>query len=164
MDWYPWLVLTHVLVAFGFVLGHGVSMAVAFQLRRERDTGRVTALLDLSGTSLSVLYLSLVVLLAAGIAAGFVGGHWGRFWIWTAIGLLVAVIAAMYALATPYYGKLRRAVGQKAYGSPKDDPPPDPLPAAEIATLLDSSRPYWLATIGGAGLLAIICLMVFKPF
>lgn len=164
MDWYPWLVFTHVLGAFGFVLGHGVSMVVAFQLRTERDTGRVTALLDLSGASLAVLYISLLVLLAAGIAAGFVGGHWGRLWIWTAIGLLIAAIVAMYLLATPYYGNLRRAVGQKAYGAPKDAPPPDPLPAAEIATMLDSSRPYWLAAIGGAGLLAIIGLMVLKPF
>ncbi|HEX6139993.1 MAG TPA: hypothetical protein VF013_05940 [Candidatus Limnocylindria bacterium] len=164
MDFYPWLVVAHVLGAFGFVAGHGVSMFAAFRLRSERDPGRVTALLDLSGASLGVVYVSLLVLLAAGIAAGFVGGHWGSLWIWTSIAILVAVIALMYVLATPYYGNIRRAVGQKVYGDKKEAPPPEPLPAGELAMLLDTSRPYLLAAIGGIGLAAIIGLMFLKPF
>ncbi|MGH2456917.1 MAG: hypothetical protein ACRDHD_11760 [Candidatus Limnocylindria bacterium] len=164
MNWYPWLVLLHVLGGFGFVLAHGVSMVVAVRLRSERDPARVTALLDVSGFSLSILYLALLVLLAAGIAAGFVGAHWDRLWIWTALGLLVVVTVMMYVFASPYYGNLRRAVGQKTYGMPKDAPEPAPLPETELAALLDTSRPYWLAAGGGIGLLTIIGLMVLKPF
>lgn len=164
MEWYPWLVLIHILGAFGFVLAHGVSAHVAIRLRSERDPGRVTALLDLSGFSLATLYLSLLVLLAAGIAAGFVGGHWDRLWIWTSIGILVVLVVVMYAVASPYYGDLRRAVGQKGYGGPKDAPPPHPLPATELAARLSSARPYWLAGIGGVGLIVIIGLMYLKPF
>lgn len=164
MDWYPWLVLIHVVGAFGFVLGHGVSAHVAIKLRSEREPSRVEALLDLSGLSLTVVYLSLLVLLGGGVAAAFVGGLWDRIWIWAAIAILVVMMAVMYAVASPYYADLRRAVGQKAYGDKKDAPLPDPLPAAELALRLDSARPYWLAGIGGVGLLAIICLMTLKPF
>lgn len=164
MEWYAWLVFAHVLGGFGFVLGHGVSAHVAIALRRERDPGRVAALLDLSGMSLTAVYVSLLVLLAAGIAAGFVGDHWGRLWIWAAIGVLVVMFAFMYAIATPYYAGLRRGVGQKAYGDKKDAAPPEPLGAAELAARLDSARPYWLAVIGGIGLAVILWLMVMKPF
>jgi len=33
MEWYPWVVLAHVIGAFGFVFAHGVSAFVAFRLR-----------------------------------------------------------------------------------------------------------------------------------
>jgi hypothetical protein len=164
MEWYSWLVLVHVIGAFGFVLGHGVSAHAAIQLRHEREPARVTALLDLSGFSLATLYVSLLVLLAAGIAAAFVGDHWGRLWIWVAIGILVVLIAFMYAVASPYYADLRRAVGQKAYGDKKDAAPPDPLDPAALAAKLESARPYWLAAVGTIGLVAIVWLMVMKPF
>jgi hypothetical protein len=164
VDWYPWLVLVHILGAFGFAVAHGVSMFVAIRLRAERDRARVMALLDVSNASMALLYVSLLVLLVGGVAAGFVGGYWGRLWIWAAIGLLVAVIVAMYAFATPYYGSLRQALGQKTYGTAKDAPAPAPLPDEQVETMLDTSRPYWLAASGGLGLLLILWLMVVKPF
>jgi hypothetical protein len=43
------------------------------------------------------------------------------------------------------------------------DPGP-PASEEEVARLLASSRPFTVAAIGGAGLLAIIWLMIFKPF
>jgi hypothetical protein len=164
MNWYPWIVLVHILAGFGFILGHGVSVHVAFRLRAEREPGRVAALLDLSSYSFAVSYLALLVLLIAGVAAGFVGGHWGRLWIWSSIGLLVAVMAVMYATASPYYANVRRGVGQKAYGDSKDGPPPEALPPADLAVLLGSTRAYWLAATGGIGLAAVIGLMYLKPF
>lgn len=164
MNWLPWLVLIHALGAFGFVLAHGVSAHVAIRLRGEREPARIAALLDLSSFSTTLLYVSLLVLLAGGIAAGFAGSHWGSLWLWFSIGLLVVLLAAMYALASPYYNEVRHAVGMKAYGDKKDAPPPEPMSADEIAALLASSRPYLLAWIGGVGLALIIGLMVLKPF
>ena len=41
-----WIVFIHVLGAFVFAAGHGVSMFVAFQVRRETDRARMAALLD----------------------------------------------------------------------------------------------------------------------
>jgi hypothetical protein len=164
MDWYPWIVLLHVLGAFGFVLAHGASAFAAIRIRSERDPARVAALLDMSGTSLGLMYGSLLILLIGGIAAGFIGGWWGFLWIWLAIGVLVLVIGAMYPLGSMHYANVRRAVGIKPYNAPKDAPPPEPLTGPELETVLASNRPFVLAAIGGIGLVVIIWLMVVKPF
>jgi hypothetical protein len=164
MDWYPWIVLLHVLGAFGFVLAHGASAFAAIQIRAEREPARVAALLDMSGMSLGLMYISLVVLLVGGIAAGFLGGFWGSRWIWVAIGVLVLVIGAMYPMGSLHYAKVRRAVGLKSYSDPKDAPPAEPLSGPELEALLASNRPFALAAIGGIGLIVIIWLMVLKPF
>lgn len=164
MDWYPWIVLLHVLGAFGFVLAHGASAFAAIQIRNEREPTRVAALLDMSSVSLGLMYLSLLILLIGGITAGFMGDWWGSLWIWLAVGVLVVVIGAMYPMGSLHYAKVRRAVGLKAYSDPKDAPPPEPLSGLELDALLSSNRPFLLAAIGGIGLAAIIWLMVVKPF
>ena len=162
MEWYPWVVLTHVIGAFGFVLAHGVSASVAFRLRTARSPEQVTTLMDLSGGSLIVAYASLLVVLVAGIAAGFMGDWWGRAWIWLAIGLLLAIATSMYVVGTKYYVRVRHAVGQPAPQDPEGTTF-EPVGPDALARLLDSRRPYLLAAIGGGGLVALIALMVLKP-
>jgi hypothetical protein len=164
MEWYPWIVLIHVAGGFGFVLGHGASVMVAFRLRSERDPARVSALLDLSSGSLGVMYGALLVLLIAGIAAGFVGGYWGQAWIWVALGVFIVIVVAMYPLGSQHYARVRRAFGLKTYQDKADVPAPDPASSAEQAALLASPQPWILAILGGGGLLIILWLMVVKPF
>lgn len=157
------MVFLHVLGAFVFVLAHGASVLVAFRLRTERERGRVAALLDLSSLGISVMYIGLATLLVAGVTAGFTGDHWGRAWIWAAIGILVAVAVAMYALGTTFYARMRVAAGAgvPAQLAARYDPPPT---AADLDAMLASDRPLILAAIGGIGLAAIVWLMVAKPF
>lgn len=164
MEWYPWIVLIHVAGGFGFVLGHGASVIVAFRLRSERDPARVSALLDLSSGSLGMMYGALLVLLIAGIAAGFVGGYWGKAWIWVALGVFIVIVVAMYPLGSQHYAKVRRAFGLKTYQDKADVPAPEPASSAEQAALLASPQPWILAILGGGGLLIILWLMVVKPF
>jgi hypothetical protein len=164
IDWYPWIVVTHVVAAFAFVLAHGVSAFVAFRLRRERRAEHVATLIGLSSSSLSVMYPALLVLLVAGVAAGFVGDWWGRAWIWLSIGLLLAIATAMYLVGTRYYIAVRHAVGVSAPQDPKGG---DALAIAapeELDALLTSSRPVLLALIGGGGLATLIWLMEVKPW
>jgi hypothetical protein len=160
---YPWIVFLHVLGAFAFVAAHGVSMVAAFQLRGERDRSRQAALLQLSGTGIGVMYVGLLLLLVAGIVAGFVGDHWGRGWIWASLGILVAVIAVMYAVATPFYGRMRAAAGVGGTGQSADKFKP-PATEADLDALATSSRPWVLAIVGGIGLVVIVWLMLSKPF
>jgi hypothetical protein len=164
VTWYPWIVFVHVVAAFGFVLAHGVSVLAAFRLRAEREPGRIAAILDLSSYSITGVYITLLATAVSGVVLGFMGAYWGTLWIWISIGLLVVVMALMFVIATPYYASLRRAVGQKAYGDAKDTPPPPVAGESEIAALVTSTRPFLLAMIGGVGLLAIIWLMMFRPF
>jgi hypothetical protein len=160
---YQWVVLLHVIGAFAFVAAHGVSMVAVFQLRAERDRARQAALLELSGLGIGLMYIGLLVLLVAGILAGFMGDHWGRLWIWTALGTLVVVTVVMYVVATPFYGRMRAAagIGQNAERAAQYKPP---ATEADLNALATSSRPYVLATVGGIGLVAIVWLMIVKPF
>jgi hypothetical protein len=163
---YPWIVFVHVLAAFAFVLAHGVSMFVADRVRRERTHERVAAMLDLSAYTLPVMYGSLVVLVLAGILAGMVGGHFARLWIWLAIAILVVEIAAMYALAASYYGRLREAIGQARPARRGQPAPSTPVPVSseELGSLLASRRVDEISLVGTLGLVVIIWLMVVKPF
>ncbi len=163
---YPWIVFVHVLAAFAFVVAHGVSMFMADRLRRERAPERAAALLDLSASTLPVLYGSLLVLLIAGILAGIVGGHFGRLWIWLALAILVAEIVAMYALAARYYANVRTALGQVSYRDRSRGVTEAPTPASpdELERLLASNRANVIGVVGTLGIVVIIWLMVVKPF
>ena len=159
---YAYIVLLHVVGAFTFALAHGVSIAVSLRLRASRSREQAAALLDLSQMAVGGLYVGLVLLLIGGVWAGFAGDHWGRLWIWTALGVLVVVIVAMYAIATPFYGRMRVAAG--ATSNPAMLERYGDLGADDLAALAASPRPIWLTVIGGIGLLVIVWLMVTKPF
>ena len=161
-DLYPWWVYLHVFGAFAFAAAHGVSAVASFRIRSARDPATIRALLDVSGVAIGVMYLGLLLLLIGGIAAGIVGGHFSRGWIWASLGLLVATIVAMYALATPFYRRLREAVGAETPGKVPDAGPA--ATAGEIAALTSSTRPMALAAVGLVGFAVILWLMLFKPF
>jgi hypothetical protein len=162
MQFYPWVVLVHVLAAFLFILAHGASAFVSYRVRAERDPGRIAVLLDLSASSLGLMYGSLGLLLLAGIAAGIMGDWFKKGWIWAAIGVLLLVSVLMYVVATTYYARVRRGLGQVRPGS--RDPAPEPLPPDQLLALLDSRRPDAIAVIGVIGLVVLLWLMVVKPF
>ena len=92
-----------------------------------------------------------------------VGGHFARGWIWASLGILVVTIVAMYVLATPFYRRLREAVGAETR-EPQAAAPAAPVDAAALETLASSSRPMVLALVGLVAFAVILWLMLFKPF
>lgn len=163
MNWQPWLVFAHILGAFTFVLAHGVSIFVALRVRSERDPIRVAALLDLSKSAVAIAAFAVLFLLITGVAVGFIGNWWGEKWIWTSIAILVVLWGYMSFRGTRYFDGVRHAVGSVGMYDKKGTEPPPADPAA-ASTLLASARAMELATVGGIGLVAILYLMVFKPF
>ena len=159
---YGFVVLLHVLGAFTFVAADGVSMVAAVRLRGERDRVRQVALLDVSAAGVGLMYVGLLVLLAAGIVAGFMGNHWGRAWIWAALVTLVVVIVVMYAVATPFYGRMRRRRYRPMGRAPR------PVQAACHRGRSRPSRNLERASRAGDGRRhrpgLIIWLMLLKPF
>ncbi len=167
MEWHPWIVYAHVLGAFAFAAGHGVSATMAFRLRSERDPARIAAILDLSLWSVSptsLMSIGFIVLFVSGIAAGFTGEYWGHLWIWIAIALLVVISGLMTPVGAGHYNKVRAAIGQKLPRDKSDTPPPAPLPPDQLEALLTASTPWLLVALGGIGFAAIVLLMMFKPF
>jgi hypothetical protein len=152
MNWFLLLRLLHLLGAFGFVAAHGATAAVTFKLRSETDPARVRAMLDLSRATRSVMYVSFVALLGAGVALGFVGAWWWAGWIWTSLAVFAVLFLAAFPLAVPYFRALRRTL------EPGSEDP------EEMRRLLRGSRPLVLAWFETLGIVVIIVLMVYKPF
>lgn len=161
---YQWIVLLHIVGAFLFVISHGASGWVVNVIRRERDVPRIAALVDLSSTSLVLAYIGLLLLLIGGIWAG-IYSNWFKFgWIWAALVVFVAVAVAMYLVATPFFKRLRLALGQRVQGMAKDAPDPVRASDEEIVAIAAAAPANVLNVIGFGGLLIILWLMVLKPF
>lgn len=167
MDLYPWIVFVHAAGILLFFIAHGVSMSVAFRLKRERDPARVRMLLDLSSLSLGVApSIAFIVGLIAGIAAGIMGGWFGQAWIWVSLVLLVLISGAMTPMVASRLNAIRAAAGTRAmnpFSRKPPAPPPDPDPR-ELERLLAAWNPAPSAIMGFGGFLTILWLMFFKPF
>lgn len=153
---YRWWKFLHVAAVLGFVLFHGVSVQVAFRLRKERDRVRIAELLQFSGASTMGMYVSLGALILFGVVAGFSGKWWSYWWIWISLGLLIATIAEMYAVARPYYQQLKDAIQLRPSGVPRTSD-------EELADLLRARAAMFNAVFGIAALVIITWLMIWKP-
>jgi hypothetical protein len=145
-----------VIGVLGFVMFHGVSIVVAFRLRKERDRVRIAELLQFSGSSIMGMYVSLGVLILFGVIAGFALDWWRFWWIWISVGILVATLVEMGVLARPYYQQLKDAIQLRPSGVPrKSDEELDQLLRSRVSTLT--------AGWGIAALVIITWLMIWKP-
>lgn len=155
---YNWWKFLHVIGVLAFVLFHGVSIVVSLQLWRERDRTRIAELLQLSGSSVRGMYVSLLWLILFGVVAGIQSGvytHQG--WFWVSLGILVVVAAEMSAVARPYYRRVKEAVELRPSGVPRRSD-------EELDAMLRSPITAVNAAIGFAALAFITYLMIFKPF
>ena len=161
---YPLLRFLHVLAVFGFLMAHGVSAGVSYQLRHERDLAKMRALLELSASIYPVMYGSLLLLLVLGVVLGFMGSWWGQAWIWIALILLIAMIVLMVRFGSRIYGGARKLAGLPYMEGGKTRPPIEPAGAEEINALLDKGNSNLLTALGFGGIAMIAWMMMFKPF
>ena len=169
---YQWVVFAHVLGVFGFLLAHGTAAAVSFKLRGEREIARIRAMLELSRSVAMVGTVSLLVLLAAGIALGFMGNWWGQGWIWISLGLFILIGVTMTPLGSRPNNRIRQTIDPAASkrASGRSSAGTATATATAIAVdeqlpaLLAATHPWLLTIIGGGGLAVILWLMMFKPF
>jgi uncharacterized membrane protein len=157
MDLYPWFVFAHLFGLVLFAISHGASAFMAFRLRTARDAKVVTALLEVGSMSLGPMYIGLLLLIVGGLGAAWTANLWGQQWIIASIVVFVVVLVAMWAVASPYYMNLRKAIAEVG-----PDGTPTMSPDA-LAAQLDSRRPEILMAVGTIGLLLLVWLMVIKP-
>lgn len=156
-DLYSWFVVIHLVGLVVFAIAHGVSMFIAFRVRRIGDPGTVAALLGLSKVAVGPLYLGLVLLLLGGIGAAWGANLWFEPWIIASVVVLIVILAVMYTFATPYYIGIRQALEERG---PDGRPTLEPT---ELARMLDTRRPEILFAMGGVGMAVLVWLMVMKP-
>ena len=152
---YEWLVFAHLVGLVIFALCHGVSLFVAFRVRRTTDPAVAADYLQLSQSASRAMYLGLLLLAVGGIGAASVGNLWGQTWVWASVIVLIAVIVLMYVIGASYYYRLRDALAGKGGV--------EPMTSEQLVERLATRRPEWLAAVGGVGLLVLVWLMVLKP-
>ena len=143
MEFYPWIVLAHVVLIILALGAHGVSAFAMFRARAETDRTRLAAVLDLSASSLSAAGWGLLVGVLLGIVAAVIGGHFSRAWPWVSIVVLVIVFGAMTPLAAGPMGGVRKALGMPVRDDKPGDPPRQPGTDAELAMAQATCVPRW---------------------
>lgn len=161
---YGWMVFLHVLGAMGFMLAHGGTTVMTFQIQKEHDLDRMRALLDLSSYSWPVFAISFLVLFVSGIIATFMGRYWDRGWIWASLIILIAMSIYMGWASRAQYHKLRKALGMPYFEGSKDQPAVEAASEEEIMAVRNTLRPLPNAILGLGGTALILWLMMFKPF
>jgi uncharacterized membrane protein len=165
-DPYSWVIYLHVGALLAFVMAHGVSVGVLFALRRGGSLERTRTLLDLSTSSFTVVYLSVLVLLVSGIAAGIMGNHFtgGRWWLWLSLALFVGLFLYMGYVRWLQMTNVRHAAGMQTPDDVKKGiAAPEPGDEAAIVAAVERVRPWLVLTVGFGSLLVILLLMMFKP-
>ncbi len=159
-----WIIWIHVVGVFIFLIGHGVSAAVAWRLRTERDPVAVRTLVDFSRRSMSFMILGLAIWFVGGIVAGFSGNYWttGKYWIWVSLVLAIVVVGVMTPMGRIYFNRIRAAVGIDLKTNEVD--PSFVVDQAALDAAIMSGRPTVLAWIGIATILILSWLMYLKPF
>jgi hypothetical protein len=103
------------------------------------------------------MYIALVVLTIGGVGAGLTLHLFSQWWLWISILILLTTIGLMTGLAAPYFRRITAACEVRPSGVPR-------VSDEELTELLRSGEAHVIAAIGVVGLLAILYLMLFKPF
>ena len=160
----PWLIFLHTLSAFTFFLGHGTSVAMAFQIRKEKDFARIRAMLDLSESTFIVMGVAFLIMGLSGLTMPFILKLWGKGWIWTSIVLMVIVVVQMGLMNEKRYKILRKLVGLPYRQGSKIFPAELPASATEVEAHIRKMNVNELVIVGYVIPMIVLWLMVFRPF
>lgn len=169
MTWaalYPWFLVFHVLCVLAFLAIHGVSMGVWWRVRRERDRAKLIAWFELSGSFMTPMLASGLLLIVSGVVVGVAAGWWfnGQWWLWVSIAALVAIVLLMNPLLAVPLWDVRRGLGIPGRTDDKAGTVPTAVDDAELDRLLANRRPMVGALIAIAGIVLITWLMETRPF
>lgn len=165
-DFYPWLLVFHVLSVLGFLAIHGVSMGVWWRVRRERDRAKLMAWLELSGSFMTWTLVTGLLLIVSGVVVGVAAGWWfnGQWWLWVSIVLLAAIVLSMNPLNAVPMVRVRQALGMPNLADARAGTTPSPADDATLEGLLLDRRPVFGSAFAIAGIVVITGLMETKPF
>ena len=162
---YQLVVFLHVVFVFGYLLAHGVSAAVSYAIKKERDVNRIRALLDLSAASYPAMLWTLLAVVVFGLAASFLNMVWWRFgWIWVSIVVLVVIVVLMAIYGSGVFGEIRKAAGLPYMVKGKPFRAEPARSDEEVYAATAKVNPTLLLVIGYGGFAVIAWLMRIKPF
>jgi hypothetical protein len=159
-----WLIFLHVLSALTFFLAHGTSAAMAFKVRKETELARIRAMLDLSESTIEIMFLSFLGLILTGVALPFFLKIWNKGWVWTSLLLMIFVFIWMVWMNERAYKTLRKLVGLPYRQGSKEYPAESPASAEEVSAQLKKLSVKGLVIVGYVIPSIVLWLMIFKPF
>jgi len=155
--YYKTVLFLHILSVLALLAAHGVSMVVMYRIRPERDRRKIMDLVTLSGETTLPMYVSLGGIILFGVLAGIDGRYFGEAWIWVSLVLLLLIVGLMTAVAKPYFARIKEACQVRPSGVPR-------VSDEELGQILGGGTAHLITAIGVIGLLAILYLMIFKPW
>jgi len=161
---FPWVLFLHLLSGFTFFLAHGTSVAMAFKIRSEKNFDRIRAMLDLSASTIMIMFLSLLMMGLTGLAMPFILKIWNKGWVWISIVLMVIVVVQMGFMNEKRYKHLRKLVGLPYMVGNKEFPAEEPASQEEVEAQLNKLKIGELMGVGYVIPMIVLWLMVFKPF
>ena len=164
---YQWMVWLHVLFAFLFFFVHGVSMATAFLLPKEKDAKRISMLLDLPSIVIAPMGISMLGILVTSIYMGSSAHWWAKGW-WGASFLLFFLMTMwMTWYGRKFYSPIRKELGlfyMTGFSTRNDPVENKQVNMDEVYKLIARTSPHLLMTVGLVVLGLLIWMMRFKPF
>ena len=159
-----WLIFLHVLAALTFFLAHGASAAMALKVRKETDFVRIRAMLDLSESTIELMFVSFLAMGLTGVVLPFLMRIWDKAWVWMSIILMIFVFIWMVWMNERQYKILRKLVGLPYRQGAKEYPAEPPSSAENITAQLKKMNVTGLIVVGYLLPAFVLWLMIFKPF
>src|SRR4029079_4074539 len=103
------------------------------------------------------MYISILLIVVFGSLLAFKFHMWGETWPWIWIAMLAGTIAVMTVTGKPYFRKVKEACQLRPSGVPR-------ISDEELGDVLTSPMAHVISLIGTLGILAVLHLMIFKPF
>jgi hypothetical protein len=162
---YQIILYLHVAGALGFFLFHGATASAMFGLKREGAASQAELLIRTREIASAGAFVSMMVMLVAGIILGFMGRFWSDVWIWASIVLILVIGTLMGRDGRNFFDRVSYAVNPEKYKAPKDKKDdPEPPTEEDLAGELAKGRPLMLTVTGIVALALFLWLMMFKPF
>lgn len=158
---YPFFVFVHVSSAFVFMLAHGATATVMYRLRVEREPAALRTLFAVRDAADLPFSVSAGIMLLSGIGLAFLGKWWRAGWIWASLAGFLMITVVMSLLGRAYFEQARALLEA---GEAEGSSAPTGAFTEEISSVLASGRPHLLMAVGVGGFIAIVYLMMFKPF
>jgi small-conductance mechanosensitive channel len=159
-----WLIFLHVLAALTFFLAHGTSAAMALKVRKETDFVRIRAMLDLSESTIELMFVSFLAMGLTGVALPFFIHIWNKGWVWVSIFLMIFVFIWMVWMSEREYKILRKLIGLPYRQGSKEYPAESPSSVEEVVAQLKKMNVTSLLIVGYLIPAFVLWLMIFKPF
>lgn len=159
-----WLIFLHVLSAITFFLAHGSSAAMIFKVRNETDLVRIRAMLDLSESTLEIMFFAFLTMGLTGLALPFFLHIWDKGWVWLSIIAMAFVLIWMVWMSERTYKILRKLVGLPYRQGSKEYPAEPPAETEQIVSHLKNIRVMPTFFVGYGIPTFVLWLIIFRPF